>query len=141
MFHWKGAAGVCINEHNRVLMVLQAGEDEEAKWSIPSGGIESNETFEECCVREMKEETGLNVQVISKIHDKNGSLEQYSITYELQYYLVEIVSGELTVQDPDEFIINVAWKSIEELDELPMSYPEDAELLKELLKNTMTITK
>ena len=133
MFHWKGAAGVCINEQNQVLMVLQAGEDEEAKWSVPSGGIEGNETFEECCVREMEEETGLQVEVISKIHDKNGSVEQYAITYELQYFQVKIVSGELTVQDPDELILEVAWKSLDELDALPMSYPDDTAFLKKLL--------
>jgi aminoglycoside 6'-N-acetyltransferase len=140
MFHWKGAAGVCINEHNQVLMVLQAGEDEEAKWSIPSGGVEGNESFEECCIREMEEETGLTVKIISKIHEKNGSVAEFGITYILHYFQVKIVSGYLMVQDPDELILDVAWKSMDELDDLPMSYPEDAELLKELLMNQTNIT-
>lgn len=139
MFHWKGAAGVCINEQNQVLMVLQAGEDEEAKWSVPSGGIEGDETFEECCVREMEEETGLQVEVISKIYDKIGSVEQYAITYELHYFQVKIVSGELTVQDPDELILEVAWKSLDELDTLPMSYPDDTAFLKKLLNEAVNV--
>ncbi|WP_017378885.1 NUDIX hydrolase [Paenisporosarcina sp. TG-14] len=135
MFKWKGASGVCINEDNQVLMVLQAAHDEEPKWTVPSGGLEDNETFEQCCVREFEEETGLKVKVVSKLKDKNGTNDEYKITYELQYFQVKVVSGDLIVQDPDEFILDIAWKSVEELDQLKMSYPEDVEFLKELLGN------
>ncbi|EPD49703.1 hypothetical protein HMPREF1210_03150 [Paenisporosarcina sp. HGH0030] len=133
MFHWKGAAGVCINENNQILMVLQAAPDEEPKWTIPSGGIEGRETYEEACIREFEEETGLTVEIVSKLQDKNGVNAQYGISYDLQYFLVEQVSGELTLQDPDDFILEIAWKSADELDSLEMSYPEDVAFLKELL--------
>lgn len=134
MFNWKGAAGVCINKENQLLMVLQATDDEEPKWSVPSGGLEGSETFEQCCVREYEEETGLKVEVVSKLQNKNGSIEKFAITYELQYFQVKVVSGELTMQDPDELILDIAWKSLEELDQLKMSYPEDIEFLKSLLE-------
>jgi 8-oxo-dGTP diphosphatase len=139
MFEWKGAAGVCINKDNRLLMVLQAADDEEPKWSVPSGGLEGNETFEQCCVREYEEETGLKVEVVSKLQDKNGSIEKFGITYELQYFQVKVVSGELTVQDPDELILDIAWKSLEEIDQLEMSYPEDVDYLKGLLETRIEI--
>lgn len=132
MFVWKGAAGVCINEDNKLLMVLQAAPDEEPKWTVPSGGVEGNETFEECCIREFEEETGLKVEVVSKLQDKKGLNAQFGISYELQYFQVRVISGELTVQDPDELILNIAWKSVAELDELDMSYPDDLEFLKAL---------
>ncbi|WP_342542812.1 NUDIX hydrolase [Paenisporosarcina sp. FSL H8-0542] len=133
MFHWKGAAGVCINENNQILMVLQAAPDEEPKWTIPSGGIEGRETYEEACLREFEEETGLTVEIVSKLQDKNGVNAQYGIYYDLQYFLVEQISGELTLQDPDDFILEIAWKSADELDSLEMSYPEDVAFLKGLL--------
>jgi aminoglycoside 6'-N-acetyltransferase len=134
MFKWKGASGVCINEDNQILMVLQAAHDEEPKWTVPSGGLEDNETFEQCCVREFEEETGLKVEVLSKLQDKSGSNKEYKIEYELQYFQVKVVSGELTIQDPDEFILDIGWKSVAELEQLDMSYPEDVEFLKGLLK-------
>lgn len=133
MFKWKGAAGVCINENNQLLMVLQAAPDEEPKWTVPSGGLEGNETFEKCCIREFEEETGLKVEVIAKLRDKNGLNEHYGIQFELQYFQVKVVSGELTVQDPDEQILEIAWKSIDELGQLEMSYPEDVDFLKGLM--------
>jgi len=135
MFVWKGAAGVCINEDNKLLMVLQAAPDEEPKWTVPSGGLEGDETFEECCIREFEEETGLTVEVVSKLQDKKGLNAQFGISYELQYFQVRVISGELTVQDPDELILDIAWKSVEELDQLDMSYPEDVEYLKTLFMN------
>ncbi|MGB3260259.1 NUDIX hydrolase [Paenisporosarcina sp.] len=133
MFQWKGAAGVCIYEENQVLMVLQAAPDEEPKWTVPSGGIEGNETYEEAYIREFEEETGLTVEIVSKLQDKNGMNAQYGISYDIQYFLVKRVSGELTMQDPDEFILEIAWKSANELDSLEMSYPEDVAFLKGLL--------
>ena len=30
-------------------MVLQGKEEEEKRWSVPSGGLEKGETLEECC--------------------------------------------------------------------------------------------
>jgi aminoglycoside 6'-N-acetyltransferase len=121
-------------------MVLQAADDEEPKWSVPSGGLEGNETFEQCCVREYEEETGLKVEIISKLQDKNGSIEKFGITYELQYFQVKVVSGELRVQDPDELILDIAWKSLDQLGQLKMSYPEDIEFLKALLEKEVGIS-
>lgn len=134
MFKWKGATGVCINEDNQVLMVLQPAHDEEPKWTVPSGGLEDNETYEQCCVREFEEETGLKVEVVSKLQDKSGFNKEYKIEFELQYFQVKVVSGELTIQDPDEFILDIGWKSIEELDQLDICYPEDLDFIKGLLK-------
>lgn len=132
MFVWKGAAGVCINENNQLLMVLQGAPDEEPKWSVPSGGLEGDETYEECCVREFEEETGLKVEVVSKLQEKKGLIAEFGISYELQYFQVNVISGELTVQDPDELILDIAWKSVGELDKLDMTYPDDLEFLKTL---------
>ncbi len=35
--------------------------------SIPSRGKEQGETFKECCIREMKEETGYTVEIVEEI--------------------------------------------------------------------------
>ena len=40
--------------------ILLSHETESGWWLIPGGGIEENESPKECCVREVKEETGLS---------------------------------------------------------------------------------
>lgn len=135
MFKWQGAAGICINDKKEILMVLQAAPGEDKQWTVPSGTLEEGETFEQCCAREFLEETGFTVRPIEKVHDKNGVLSEFGISYYVEYYLVEIVSGEITIQDPDEFIHEIAWKSLKELEVLPMAYPEDIHILEQVLKN------
>lgn len=135
MFKWQGAAGICINEKSEVLMVLQAAPGEDKQWTVPSGTLEDGETFEECCVREFWEETGFTVRTIEKVQNKSGEISEHKISYFVEYFLVEIVSGEITIQDPDEFIHEVAWKSLEEIAELPLAYPEDIHILEQVVKN------
>jgi len=52
MEKWFGSSGVCINDNNELLMVLQGKPEEEKTWTVPSGGLENNETYEACCLRE-----------------------------------------------------------------------------------------
>lgn len=135
MFSWKGAAGICVNDQKEVLMVLQAASGEDKKWTVPSGTLEEGETIEECCIREFCEETGFIVKTIDKVHNKSGTLSEHGISYDVDYFLVTIMSGEITLQDPDEFIHEIAWKSFEEIQILDLAYPEDIHIIENVLQN------
>lgn len=77
---WYGAAGICINESSELLIVQEGVAKESLKWSIPTGGLEKDETFEECVLREIEEETGYTVEILSKIKVKKGVYEHLHIT-------------------------------------------------------------
>ena len=134
MQKWFGSSGICINENGELLMVLQGKPEEDKTWSVPSGGQEKNETFEECCVREIKEETGYDAEVVDKIKVKKGIYEEINIYFEVHYFLMKIVDGERKIQDPDNLIYDVAWKNIDELKELSLSFPEDRDFLIDYIK-------
>ncbi|MGG0275841.1 NUDIX hydrolase [Bacillus rhizoplanae] len=127
MKRWIGAAAICINDNKEVLMVLQGKRKEEKRWSVPSGGLEKGETLEECCIREVWEETGYHIEVIEKVHEKTGVT--FDIPVHVHYYVVKVVGGERKIQDPDGLIYKIEWKAFQELKNIPLSFPEDYELL------------
>ncbi|WP_102027403.1 NUDIX hydrolase [Salirhabdus sp. Marseille-P4669] len=132
---WYGAAGICINEQNELLMVLQGKPEERKSWSVPSGGLEKNETFEECCIREVEEETGYVVEIEKKVKIKKGMNCYDPIPYQVHYFLVSLTGGTKTIQDPDHLIYEIDWKSTEDLFNLLLTFPEDRSFLIELLNS------
>lgn len=138
---WYGAAGICVNEHSELLMVLEGTTEEDGKWSIPTGGLEKDETFEECVLREIEEETGYAAEILSKIKVKKGLYEDLNLAYEVHYFAVKIIGGEAKIQDPDELILDIAWKTTEELSILELSYPEDRSELLSFLSPPITMTE
>ena len=42
--------------------MLLSYETKTNQWMIPGGGVEDNESDEECCIREIAEETGIEVE-------------------------------------------------------------------------------
>ncbi|WP_409272156.1 NUDIX hydrolase [Neobacillus sp. SCS-31] len=127
MLKWAGAAGICINEQGNILMVLQGKPEEVKKWSVPSGGVEEGESFRECCRREFQEETGFLVEVLDEVKVKKGTYEGFLV--EVRYFIVKIVGGNRKIQDPDNLIWDISWKSKEDLATLDLSFPEDRDFL------------
>lgn len=66
-------------------------------YTFPGGGMEGNETEEECVVREVFEEYGIKIKPIKKLYtyeNKNG-IEQF--------YLCEWISGEFGTGQGEEY--------------------------------------
>jgi mutator protein MutT len=59
-----GVGGVVIHR-NRVLLIRRGGEPLKGEWSIPGGLIEVGEELADAVRRELKEETGLEVEPLA----------------------------------------------------------------------------
>lgn len=134
MKKWYGASAICINPQGQLLMVLQGKPAEVKTWSVPSGEREEGETFESCCERETKEETGCIVKAKQLVTIKKQVYPELEIEAEVRYFIVELIDGTIKVNDPDQLIIEAKWQPKAVLEELQLSYPEDFVMLREYLE-------
>jgi len=101
--------GAVVLRDGRVLLVKRGREPLAGEWSLPGGAVELGETLEASVVRELQEETGLDVEVGPVIevfdritHDAGGRVEYH---YVLVDYLCWPTGGELQpASDVDDAI-------------------------------------
>ena len=52
-----------IIKDGKILLIKRGHEPFKGMWAIPGGRLEDDETVEECCLREAKEEIGVDVKI------------------------------------------------------------------------------
>ena len=92
------AAGVVVIEGDRVLWVQRRFEPRKDLWTMPAGFLELDEHVETCAVREAKEETGLDVELI-RIFGAYMAMDDPRTQVVLLLYLARRVGGELAPGD------------------------------------------
>lgn len=90
-------AGALVETDGRVILVRRGVEPKSGYWRLPSGYVEADERAEEAAVREMAEETGLEIE----IDDLLGvySFGQEPQTGVLILYSAHTIGGELRAGD------------------------------------------
>lgn len=92
------AAGALVVENDRILMVRRAHPPRVGWWCLPAGFMEWDETPRQCAVRELREETGLEVE-LSGIFDVYSGNDDPRTNAVLVLYLARRVGGELKAAD------------------------------------------
>jgi 8-oxo-dGTP diphosphatase len=91
--------GAVIVQDGNVLLVKRKHEPLAGQWSLPGGAVEVGETLEACLVREMLEETGLEVSVgpVVEVIDRITRDEEGRVMYHfvLVDYLCWPIGGAL----------------------------------------------
>lgn len=107
-------AGVVVrDERGRYLMVQEKRIDVRGKWNLPAGRVDPGETPEAAAVREAREETGYEVEIVGKPIFE-GFIEPADRAFHI--YAARIIGGERTI-NPNE-VLDVAWLSYEEITSL-----------------------
>ncbi|MDG0949714.1 NUDIX hydrolase [Bacillus paranthracis] len=84
--------GILI-EDEKVLLVKQKVANR--NWSLPGGRAENGETLEEAMIREMREETGLEVNIQKLLYVCDKPDERPSLLHIT--FLLERIEGEITL--------------------------------------------
>ncbi|HZS79285.1 MAG TPA: NUDIX domain-containing protein [Ktedonobacteraceae bacterium] len=116
--------GVIVTKGNQVLLLRRHGSHGNGTWSPPGGHLEYGESLEACAIREVKEEVGVTITDIAFRAVTNDLFETETKHYVTIWLEGIYVSGEPTIQAPDE-MSDVGWFSWDALPEplfLPMQH-------------------
>ena len=128
------SGGVVYRQQNGSLETVLCGRSEPVRWSLAKGTPDPGETLEETALREVREETGLDVQLDSSLgsieywFSARGSEARYHKT--VHFYLMVPVGGDTAQHDP-EFDV-VQWFPVDEALEA-MAYNNEADVLRRAL--------
>ena len=117
------AIAIIFNKDSEVLVLkrMEPQKDFSGLWGFPGGGLEDDETFDECAVRETKEETTLEISNLEYVGTDRG----FVWVYTTRKYIGNV---KLDFEHTD-----YAWVSIEDLPNYK-TIPGSKKLIKEALK-------
>jgi ADP-ribose pyrophosphatase YjhB (NUDIX family) len=114
--------GLYVVKDGKVLLVRRGNEPGRGKWSLPGGRIRFGERSEEAALREMREETGLEVRLRRVVdvvdvfwRSEGGELLEHFVIVDFE---AEVIGGELR---PADDALDARWFSPEELKGLEMT--------------------
>jgi 8-oxo-dGTP pyrophosphatase MutT (NUDIX family) len=109
----QAAGGLVINEQNEILMIFRRG-----KWDLPKGKLDKGEKLEECAVREVREETGLQkIQLQSSLLITYHTYHEGTkfILKESHWYTMRATGNEQLVPQTEEDIHEIKWVKQDEI--------------------------
>ena len=98
----KVGVGVFVRKEGKILVGKRKGSHGAGTWALPGGHLEGGESFEECCKREILEETGLIIKNISPVVFTNDVFQDEGFHYVTLFFTSDYESGELVVGEPHE---------------------------------------
>lgn len=127
----QAAGGLVQNEKKKILMIFRRG-----KWDLPKGKLDKGENLEDCAVREVEEETGLQqIQLISPLVITYHTYHEGArfILKESHWYNMQVKGEQQLVPQTAEGISEVKWATYPEAEKLfPDCYPSVVDVIKKI---------
>ncbi|PJN62510.1 hypothetical protein PAEAM_20730 [Paenibacillus sp. GM1FR] len=113
--HILSAAAIVINEQNELLLI----KGPRRGWEMPGGQVEEGESLSQAAIRETKEESGIDIEIIKFC----GIFQNIENSICNTLFLAKPIGGELTTTSEslesgffpiEEAILKVEWKNFRE---------------------------
>jgi len=116
------AVGAIILSDDRILLVKRKNPPGQGLWTIPGGAVELGETIKDALKREVREETGLEIEIIKPIEivdeivrDESGKIRFHYVIID---FLVKPVGGELCASSD---VLDAEWVKFSEIENYKIS--------------------
>lgn len=105
-----------FDRENRVLLVQRAKDPGKGLWTVPGGRLEPRETLAQAVAREVREETGLVVEVgaLACVVERMGD----DFHFVILDYLARVIGGELAAASD---VSAARFVTESELEQLPLT--------------------
>lgn len=112
------AGGVAFRIHNSKTQIAIVAVKPNRRWQLPKGLIDAGESEEQAAVREVREEAGIECQLLEKIEtveywyfaqNKGERVRYHKFVH---FFLLEYAAGD--VKDHDREVAEARWISIDE---------------------------
>ncbi len=123
----KAGGGLVYNKKGEVLFIFRNG-----KWDLPKGGCDKGEEIENCSLREVEEETGVNNLKITKKLQKTYHIFKRNGIYRLKithWFEMKTDFEGTPIPQENEGIEKVAWLNPEEIKQALKNSYENIKLL------------
>lgn len=122
-------AAFIVDARDKVLFIRRAKDPAQGKLAIPGGFIDANETAEEACRREVREEVGLDLMTLEFLCSQPNQYHYHGVTYPvLDVFFVARtkVAHEASALDEVE---SVSWLDPRGVDAAEIAFPSMREAL------------
>lgn len=126
------AGGVVYRQSDGKTEVVLCGRQEERIWSLPKGTPNLGESLLETALREVREETGLEVRAGEKIGTISYSFPRKGVLLHktVHHYLMEPLGGSLEQHDTEYDLVQ--WFTAEEACNT-LTYPNEKKIVRRAL--------
>ena len=125
--------GGIIEKEGKILLVQEKQERCYGKWNLPAGHLDSNESIMQGAIREIKEETGCDVELTGIANIANRILkDDIMVTI---VFSTKLVNETIRI-NPEE-ILDVKWWNIEDVLNNMDNDLRDLNFIKQPIKNIL----
>ncbi len=128
-----GVGAAILNEQGQIFLTLRGekAKNEQNKWELPGGTVEFGETIERALKREIKEEHGVDIKIITLLGICDHIIPNEKQHWVSPTYICRIVKGTPRILEPEK-CKEIGWFSIEDAEKLRLTIVTDYDL--QLLK-------